>query len=58
MWSGFYKNMEWTLQKRILPDWTMRIQFNFMESLARENRTVRIIDQNSEDAGLLEPYLG
>ena len=31
---------------------------NFIESLARENRTVRIIDQNSEDAGLLEPYLG
>ena len=31
---------------------------NFIESLARENRTVRIIDQNSKDAGLLESYLG
>ena len=31
---------------------------NFMESLAKENRTVRIIDQSSEDAKLLAPYLG
>ena len=30
---------------------------NFMESLAKENRTVRIIDQSSEDAKLLAPYL-
>lgn len=30
---------------------------NFMESFAKENRTVRIIDQNSEEAKLLAPYI-
>ena len=30
---------------------------NFMENFAKENRTVRIIDQNSEEAKLLAPYI-
>lgn len=32
-------------------------QGSFIEALAKKNRTVRIIDQNSEDVKLLTPYL-